>query len=160
MVLFPLKIATHFLRISPSVLLVQWTSAVFGVCVITALGPFWAGVLMFLPSPLGCSSSSSSPEITPSPLPLPNASLLRLTVYPGLVAFVHWASMMYLWPSTQPQTALTEPQHWPSSTSFRSGQERQASPCWWAQDTRLWRHLWSEVKEGGAERKPPNVASE
>lgn len=157
-----LKLTYLLISVSPSVLLVQWVSADLWVCAGTTGALCWDTVLILptgvLPFPLGCSSSSSSSwssssDITLSLLPLPKAPLLRFTMYPGLAAVVHWVSMMYLWPSTQPQMACTEPQHWPSSTSFRSGQEWQASPWWWTQDTRLWRHLGSEVKDGGAERK-------
>lgn len=150
----------------PLLLVLQWSGSELGVCGVTAGALFEDWVLRLplgvLPSPPARPSSfattswSSSSDTTPSPLTLPNPPLLMLSVHLRLVAVDCWVSIVYLWPSTQLHTAFIEPRHWPSSTSFRLGQERQASPWWWAQDTRLWRHLGSEVKHGGAETKQQN----
>lgn len=145
--------------VSPSLWQVHWARSELRAWAVCSSGLFWVGMLnlslSFLLSWSSLSPSvSSSPDIiSPSLPPLPKevAGVIKwLLLYSGLAVVAHWVSMMYLWPSTQLQTAFTEPKHWPSSTSFRLGQDRQASPWLWAQDTRLWRHFGSEVKDGGA----------
>lgn len=161
----------HWSSASPLVFVVQRSSSELWVCGATADGLLEDGVLrlplvVLLSSPAWSSSfsnasCSSSSDATPSPLTPPKPPPpLMLSVHLRLAAADCRVSMVYLWPSTQLHTAFTEPKHWPSSTSFRLGQERQASPWWWAQDTRLWRHLGSEVKHGGAETKQENHGME